>query len=378
MTLLVFASMTACTSGPRRDAVLDEMKPLLEGCPVRVHWFGTAHLAVAAAVDDATLQRIERYLETLVARLGPGFDPPAAPVRVFIFDTRERLATYVKAICREEKPAGHAMGFYHRPTRSVLCSMQWGLGWLGDIVVRSWIADDWNGVGSAPNRWFEVAFVSMLYNSFRTPRGDFCGLNVGSYYRPQVQRTIEAGKILPLRRFLRDEWDEALFADDTIRRQGRELLAWLHSRGSLMAFYRAYRETCARDRSAITALEQTVRKPLDEIERDWLAWMMAADGEIGDSEMAKPFPVLGILIARRKEELPGAVIFEIIAGSPASRAALRHGDRIVTIGGEPVTGPDDVAVVLGRQTINTRVIVGVVRDGKSVEVPVTLDRFIDG
>lgn len=61
------------------------------------------------------------------------------------------------------------MGFYDLLKRSVLASMEWELGWLGDLLLLSFIADDWQD--TKPAKWFGVGFVSMLYNSFRTKNG---------------------------------------------------------------------------------------------------------------------------------------------------------------------------------------------------------------
>ncbi len=330
------------------------------------------HLVITAATDSKTSERIRRYSRSLVADVGRIFRAPAGPVKVYVFDTKEALATHVDAICRDSQKRPSPMGFYHEPTRSVLCSMQWGLGWLGDLIVRSYLADDWKGL--TPNGWFSKSFVSMLYNSFRTPQGDFEGLNVMSYYRPQVQRMIEAKEILPFARFFRGEYDEAKLPEDFIRKQGREFLSYLHARELLLPFYQEYRKTCAADPSGIRAIETVLGNPLDGVERNWTEWMLAADGEIGDSEMAKPFPVLGILIKRGT----GAVIFLACPGSPAARAGLRAGDRILSVNGVTVDSRDAVVAVLEKLTIGVTVRVQVGHGNRPREVSVLLDRLIDG
>jgi hypothetical protein len=214
----------------------------------------------------------------------------------------------------------------------------------------------------------------MLYNSFRTPRGDFEGLNVMSYYRPQVQRMLADGAALPLDRFLRGDYDESKLEEDAIRKQGREFLAWLHAQGLLTDFYRRFRDGCAVDPTGVAAVESLLGKPLDRVEAEWRAWITAADGEIGASAMAQPFPVLGVLVERESAG-DGIVLFLACPGSPAARAGLKRGDRIVRLNASPVGSLDDLVRVLGGLAIDSVVVVRLA-DGR--EVRVTLDRFIDG
>jgi S1-C subfamily serine protease len=117
---------------------------------------------------------------------------------------------------------------------------------------------------------------------------------------------------------------------------------------------------------------------LDALDREWRAWLLAADAEIGDSEMARPFPVLGILIAREADAPPGVGVFQVCPGGPAARAGLRDGDRILAIDGVAVETKSDLLAALQAGAYGRSAPVGVERGGARLELAVPMDRYIDG
>jgi hypothetical protein len=383
---ILLTALGGCSSGsntePRsanlsaqRDEAHRQMARIVAPAPGTAFYFQTHQFVVAAKTSPATAARIERYIRSQIPAMSRFFAAPTVAVKVYVFDTSDELLKHLPAICGAERKPTSIMGFYDDASASVLCSMQWGLGWLGDLLIRSWLAQDWKTWGASPNPWFQPSFVSMLYNCFRTPDGTFHGLNVVSYYRPQVQRMAGEMRIFPLREFFTDTYDRAKVKGDAIRQQGREFLAFLHSRGLLERFYREYGRTCAADRSGIRAIENVLNGTLESIEKEWLAWLLSADGEIGDSAMARPFPVLGILIRRHVE---GVLVLQACPGSPAIRGGIRDGDVIADINGVAIPTKEKLVEFLGSIPIGTAVVVTVVRRGARLPLTVTLDRFIDG
>lgn len=339
---------------------------------------GSLHLWVNT--DARTADRIDRFVHALLEQIGPWFGTPDRPVQVFVFETQEALAPHLPAILGDAAPAQANMGRYDDGDRIVTCSMQWGLGWLGDLCLRALYAGDWRAPSPQPNRWFPVAMQSILYNCFRTPDGTFRGLNVASYYRPQAQLLKDEGRLIPLERFLRDDYDAATLVDDALRVQGREFLAWLLSQGKLRAFYAEYRRTCGDDPSGVQALERVLGRDIGALAAQWEAWLMAADGEIGDSEMAKPFPVLGILISR---PAPGdnagvATVYAVCPGGPAARDGIQAGDYIVSIDGTFTSSRERLLEILQAGAFGRTATLRVRRRGELQDVEVTLDRLIDG
>ena len=69
----------------------------------------------------------------------------------------------------------------------------------------------------------------------------------------------------------------------------------------------------------------------------------------------------------------GAVVSQVESGSPGARAGLKVGDVITGIDGKEVSDASELQVMVGQQNPGTTVHLQVMRDGKNVAVPVTLE-----
>ena len=83
-------------------------------------------------------------------------------------------------------------------------------------------------------------------------------------------------------------------------------------------------------------------------------------------------PYVGTIPEFGNEE-PGYAISGAAPGSPADKGGLKAGDRIVKLGGNPVTGLDDFDVALRKFKAGDQVEVIVIRDKQEVPLKVTLD-----
>ena len=101
--------------------------------------------------------------------------------------------------------------------------------------------------------------------------------------------------------------------------------------------------------------------PVDEIKRSLPALERGEDPE-------RAF--LGVSSGPAPEG--GAAIGDVVPGSPAARAGLREGDRIVDIAGQAVREPDDVSAVVNSRRPGDEVRVVVEREGGRRTLTVTL------
>src|SRR5882724_5923640 len=69
----------------------------------------------------------------------------------------------------------------------------------------------------------------------------------------------------------------------------------------------------------------------------------------------------------------GALVSQIEPNSPGAKAGLKTGDVITGIDGQPVSDSGELQVVVGQKSPGTTINLDVVRDGKSLKVPVTLE-----
>jgi serine protease Do len=69
----------------------------------------------------------------------------------------------------------------------------------------------------------------------------------------------------------------------------------------------------------------------------------------------------------------GAVVSQVESGSPASQAGLKVGDVITGLDGKTVNDAGELQVEVGQKQPGTKIDLTVMRDGKSMQVPVTLE-----
>jgi serine protease Do len=82
--------------------------------------------------------------------------------------------------------------------------------------------------------------------------------------------------------------------------------------------------------------------------------------------MAKAFGV---------QNASGALVGDVTPDSPASKAGLQKGDIITEINGQAVADANALRLKIGTMDPNTRVNLKVMRDGKTMEMPLTLGSF---
>ncbi len=98
-------------------------------------------------------------------------------------------------------------------------------------------------------------------------------------------------------------------------------------------------------------------------------------------------PGLGVVLANRKLvrdlDLPGVLVLKVQPGSTAARAGIRGtrqvpgglvlGDIILALNGEPVTDYNSLRDQVERYKVGDTVTLTLLRDGKKIEVPLTLE-----
>lgn len=74
----------------------------------------------------------------------------------------------------------------------------------------------------------------------------------------------------------------------------------------------------------------------------------------------------------------GALVVDVVAGSPADKAGLQRADVIRAVDGAAINQSSDLPPIIGAKAPGTRVMLDVLRDGKPREVGVTLSQLDDG
>jgi serine protease Do len=77
------------------------------------------------------------------------------------------------------------------------------------------------------------------------------------------------------------------------------------------------------------------------------------------------------------DQTTGAVVAQVQADSPGARAGLKVGDVITEVNGQKVSGAGQLQVIIGQNRPGAKVNLGLLRDGKSMTVPVMLEESHD-
>ena len=71
-------------------------------------------------------------------------------------------------------------------------------------------------------------------------------------------------------------------------------------------------------------------------------------------------------------DIRGVYVSDVVKGGAADKAGLKKGDVVVNIQGAPVNSKSEMSEVIGQHSPGDKITVSVLRDGKQMEVPVTL------
>ena len=188
-----------------------------------------------------------------------------------------------------------------------------------------------------------------------------------------AKRLAKMGGLTPWERLFTMEYKE--FVERRPRStyaQARAVVMFLHERGKLIEWYRAYVAGYEDDPFGLSAMEIVFEKPSAQVQRDFRKWLIDLE-EVADID--RPGPSLGVALGQGKGD--GPVVDEIVAMNPGGVGGetgnrLRNRDVIVAIEGRTVRTLDDLTRVLGDYEVGDEVEVVVRRGRTTRKVPVTL------
>lgn len=229
---------------------------------------GVFFLAADGGLDEfnrcrATLERMHRFLQRDFFR-----KKPARPIRVYCFKDADGYDRY----CREtyHQPPSTPFGFYLPGERKMVMNIATGTGTLAHEIVHPLLAEDFPSVPA----WFNEGFASLFEQSRQTVDGDMEGLV--NWRLKGLREAMREGRAVSLSALLRTSTRE--FYDESRGvhyATARYLCQWLQHQKQLRDFYREFRGSAEKDPTGRTALEAVTRRPLEEIDLEWRAWVEA-------------------------------------------------------------------------------------------------------
>ena len=257
-------------------------------------------------------------------------------------------------------------GFYNHSNRILICQR------LGQVMTHEFTHAlhnaDQDPTGQEHAIWLTEGLATLYEAAQFEGEGEQRKLVPADNFRlPFLQRGARMKRLIPLDRLIK--MDQKPFVSNATYAYGQagSLLLYLHEQGQLRKFYEEYKETFDQDSSGKIALESVTGKPLAQLEKDWLAWMVQRKGPPMNTGVDGP--VLGV---RFGEANDGLMIDEMVVGGPAERDGIKVGDVVVGINDTEVRDQQSLIPLLAGLKPGDEVAVQVRRGDQYVTVPVKL------
>lgn len=183
----------------------------------------------------------------------------------------------------------------------------------------------------------------------------------------ELQVLARSHQTLPFERLFAMDLDGLLRAAHVAYPQAGYLLRWLYDLGLLNRWYETYCENFAVDPTGRIALEQTLGRPLREIEAEWQRWVLQQ--QPAPIQVGRHTPLLGVLT---EAHTAGLRVLDVVSESPAARAGLTPGDILETVAGRRVTEPLQLIRLINEHSSGDRLEVTYRRGAERRTVTVTL------
>ena len=184
----------------------------------------------------------------------------------------------------------------------------------------------------------------------------------------QLQGHVRQKKTIPLARLL--AMDQPEFMGNRVLEcyaQSGSIVHYLYDKQLLRKFYDAYKESFDKDKTGKLTMEKIVGKPLDEIEKDWKAWVVTRLPPVHKVALDGPF--LGVEFGESND---GMLIQILKARSPASKAGMRVGDVIIAMDGTETRDETTFTPVLASHKPGDTVVFRIRRNRAYLEIAVKL------
>ena len=194
---------------------------------------------------------------------------PSYIIKIVLFKDNASLRRNAKKVA-VKSPVLPGGGFYLGYEKAVCVDMAMGEWLLKHELAHALLHADW-GREKLP-QWIDEG-MAMLVESCTFENGR---IKLKPDWRlPVVHKLTKAHKLPHLKDVLRMDFrtynrrENRMVADAV----ARNFLLYLHDKDVLVRLYRRFRNNYSRDPSGIQFLEQLLKKDIDAIEADWLAWV---------------------------------------------------------------------------------------------------------
>ena len=185
---------------------------------------------------------------------------------------------------------------------------------------------------------------------------------------PLLQGHVRQKQTIPLARLLAMDHQE--FMGNRVLEcyaQSGSIVHYLYEKQLLRKFYDTFKETFDKDKTGKQAMEKTVGKPIEEIEKEWKEWVVKRLPPAHRIAMDGPF--LGVDFGEAND---GMLIQKLFGRGPASKAGMHVGDVIISMDGVEARDETTFTPILAGHKPGDVVVFRIRRSRNYLEIPVKL------
>ncbi|HWE04044.1 MAG TPA: PDZ domain-containing protein [Tepidisphaeraceae bacterium] len=312
-------------------------------------------LIFATNIDRATLDALKIWLhdqaksqeEQLFAHKSDEF------IRVVV----PSLADYRKLVRQRG-----VMGIYEDETRTLLAER------MGQVMTHEFThalhAADQRAVRQEHPVWLREGLASM-YEAGEFENGEL--LPRDNFRLAFIQSAARRHALIPLEKLLTLTTRDFVNSPNLAYGESSSLLLYLYEKKSLRKFYDAYKASYGSDPSGGGALESVTQLNLVDLQSAWTQWMLGRKSP--QLVAAAGGPYLGLHFG---EAIDGLKVSMVLPSGSAAKAGIKLGDVIVGLNDREVRDNASLAPLLSAHRVGDEIRLKVRRDGKYIDVPVTL------
>jgi hypothetical protein len=213
-------------------------------------------LIFASSTDEATLDEVQKRLSSQAVALKAGLFP-------------DGLNDYVTVVLPKEWK-GSSQGLYNPEARSIIAKTPGAQ--LNHEFTHALHIDHMQAMGQVYHENWIIEGLAAFCETTDLVNGELVPLP--NHRTKIIVNLAKGGKAVPWATYL--TWDQRAFmkAPGNHYSQARYMFIYLQSTGHLAKWYKTYVENFAADRTGALAFEKVFAKPLADIEKDWLAWLV--------------------------------------------------------------------------------------------------------
>ncbi len=186
------------------------------------------------------------------------------PIKVYLFRDPDSYNQYCKDVLKNAPST--PFGFFLSGQSKMVMDISTGTGTLAHELVHPMIMNDFKDIPT----WFNEGFASLYEQSTYTEDGTIKGLV--NWRLPKLQEKLDE---VSLEKLLKTT-DSSFRSNSGLNyASARYLCMYLQEQGTLKEFYKTFkgRYEKVEDKTGIKTLKDVMKKDVDEIEKEWKAWV---------------------------------------------------------------------------------------------------------